>query len=58
MLTFLILIVASAAFLAALCLGNAVASHLGRRRTRYAADAASRRLHERYRDALREMRRR
>lgn len=57
MATLLILIVASAVLLAALCLGYAIAAHLGRRRARRAAVAAARRLHERYRDSLREMRR-
>lgn len=57
MSTLVILIVASAVVLAALCLSYGVAAHLGRRRARRAAVAAARRLQERYWDSLREMRR-
>lgn len=58
MTTLVVLIVAAAVVLAALCLGNAVTVHLGRRRARRDADAAIMRLNRRYQDAVREMRRR
>ncbi|BCT76439.1 hypothetical protein SCMU_22810 [Sinomonas cyclohexanicum] len=57
MATLVVLIIASAIILAALCLGNAVAIHLRRHRIRRDADAAAARLNNRYQDALRQMRR-
>ncbi|GAB3275697.1 hypothetical protein GCM10027449_14700 [Sinomonas notoginsengisoli] len=55
MVTLELLIAAAAIILAALCLANALAIHIGRLRARRAADAAVDRLHDRYRDALRKM---
>lgn len=58
MATLVVLIVAAAVILAALCLGHAVTVYLGRSRARRDADAAVMRLNCRYQDAVREMRRR
>lgn len=58
MATLIVLIVAAAVLLAALCLGDAVAVLLERSRARRDADTAITRLNSRCQDAMREMRRR